>query len=311
MYDHTNVPSLDVLGTVRSLLVDQVTSEVSAALCDREVPSILLKGPSIARWLYQDGTPRPYNDCDLLIKPDRLAAAQSVLRDLGFLDEKARLGHPRLESHGWTRGRDRIDVHITLIGIGAPPPVVWETMSSMTETHHVAGADVQVLQRTALALHIALHAAQHGRDDDKPKEDLLRALRAMPLEQWRDAADLAKRLRATDAFAVGLRLVPEGRDLASRLSLPLAGSADAALRADPVPLALGFEHLASTPGVGARLALLREELFPTPAFMRWSSPVARRGRLGLAASYCWRPLKLATQAIPGFLAWRRARRQMH
>lgn len=301
--------SLDVLLTVHTLLVDQVTAEVVRALRARQVASILLKGPSIAEWLYTDGSLRSYNDCDLLVAPDRLRTAQAVLQELGFRDEIARLGHPRLESHEWVRGRDRVDLHTTLIGIGALPRIVWETLSPATVTHQVAGVDVQVLPPTALALHVVLHAAQHGPEDPKPAEDLSRAIRAVSREGWRDVAELADRLQATDAFAVGLRLLPAGRELASWLELPPARSPEAALRVNRVPLSLAFEHLATTAGFRDRMALLLRELFPTPAFMRWWSPLARRGRLGLLVAYGWRPVWLLTQAGPGFLAWRRARRE--
>ena len=85
-------------------------------------------------------------------------------------------------------------------------------------------------------------------------------------------------------------------------------SVDALLRVAHVPLAHGFEELATTRGIRAKLAVLRQELIPSAEFMRWWSPLARRGPLGLAASYVWRPLYLALKAGPGLLAWRRARR---
>lgn len=309
MQEGKNRGSLDVLLAVRTLLVDQVSAEVIAALRDRQVASILLKGPSIADWLYPDGTLRSYNDSDLLVAPEQLPAAQAVLEELGFRDTLTPLDHPRLETHEWIRGRERVDLHTTLIGIAALPRVVWTTLSAATVTRQVAGVDAQVLAPTALAVHVVLHAAQHGADEPKPAEDLSRAIRTLPREQWREVAALADRLQATDAFAVGLGLLPEGRELASWLELRPPRSADASLRVKPIPLALGFEHLATTPGVVARVSLVLHELFPTPEFMRWWSPLARRGRLGLMAAYGWRPLLLLTQAIPGFLAWRRARRE--
>jgi hypothetical protein len=301
--------SLDVLLTLHTLLVDQVSAEVIAALRARQVDSILLKGPSIAAWLYADGALRSYNDCDLLVAPEHLPAAQAVLEELGFHDEMTPLGHPRLESHDWARGRERVDLHSTLIGIGVLPRVVWRVLSATTVPRQVAGVEAQVLAPNALALHIVLHAAQHGREEPKPAEDLSRAIRAVPREQWREVAALAERLQATDAFGVGLRLLPEGRELASWLELPPPRSAEAPLRVDSVPLALAFEHLATTAGARARMSLVLRELFPTAAFMRWWSPLARRGRLGLVLTYCRRPVWLMIHAGPGFLAWRRARRE--
>ncbi len=307
--DHRALPSSDTFLAAWTLLVDRLTAELAEAFAQRGVPSILLKGPSFARWLYPDGAVRSYGDCDLLVPPDRISAAQAVLRELGFRDTSAPLAHPRLESHGWARNDDSVDLHSTLIGIRASPQVVWDTLSAMIETQQVGGADVHVLTPPARALHVALHAAQHGPDERQPLEDLRRAIDLVPGDMWFEVAALAERLEATEAFATGLRLIPSGTAVASRLGLASAASTDATLRLEPVPLALAFDHLASTPGLKARLAIVLRELFPTAAFMRWWSPLARRGPVGLLAAYCWRPLWLLARVGPGFRAWRRAQRQ--
>ena len=104
-------------------------------------------------------------------------------------------------------------------------------------------------------------------------------------------------------------LVPAGLAVASRLGLDRLTSADAALRVTRTPLASGVEHLAQTPGARGKLRVLRSELFPTASFLRWWSPVARKGgALGLAAAYVWRWVWMAWHGIPGYLAWRNARR---
>lgn len=291
-----------------ALCVDGLTAELASAFEQREIACILLKGPVIARWLYDDGSVRSYSDCDLLVAPDQLAAAQAALHELGFTDTARRLAHPRLDSHDWQRGVDHVDLHTTLIGIRASPATVWNVLSASTETTSVGGATVQMLGVHARALHVALHAAQHGRKEPKPLEDLRRACDVVPNETWIEVAMLAERLQAVEAFATGLRLDPRGAAIAARLGLASAASADATLRLEPVPLALAFEHLASTPSFRARSRIVARELFPTVAFMRWWSPLARRGVAGLAAAYCWRPLWLVAHAGPGLLAWRRARR---
>ena len=294
--------------TAWALYVDRLTAELADAFERREIACILLKGPVVARWLYDDGSVRSYSDCDLLVAPDQIPAAQRLLAELGFHDTASPLGHPRLDSHEWRRGEHRVDLHSTLIGIRASPRAVWETLSPLCETTVVGGAPVQVLNVPARALHVVLHAAQHGRAEPKPLEDLRRALEIVPESTWLDVAALARRLDAVEAFATGLRLLPQGSAVASGLGLASAASADATLRLEPVPLALGIEHLVSTPGWKSRLHIVLRELFPTAAFMRWWSPLARRGSAGLAAAYCWRPLWLLAHLVPGLLAWRRARR---
>ena len=52
-----------------ALLLDLAAARASAALRDAGIRAILLKGPVIARWLYDDGSERNYGDVDLLVAP--------------------------------------------------------------------------------------------------------------------------------------------------------------------------------------------------------------------------------------------------
>jgi hypothetical protein len=63
---------------------DLATAEAVDSLRGAGVRSIVLKGPSIARWLYGDGSPRPYVDSDLLVSAARLDAAARVLASIGY-----------------------------------------------------------------------------------------------------------------------------------------------------------------------------------------------------------------------------------
>lgn len=301
-------PSTEAMLTAWALYIDRLTAELADAFGASGITCILLKGPAIARWLYDDGSVRSYSDCDLLVSPGQVPAAQGVLRELGFRDIASPLGHPWLDSHEWQRDEHHVDLHATLIGIRASPQQVWDVLSANTETLMVGGAAVRVLGVPARALHVVLHAAQHGPREPHPLEDLRRACDVVSEQTWVEVAVLAERLQATEAFATGLRLLPAGAAIAGRLGLASARSADATLRLEPVPLALALEYLACTPGLGARLRIVMSELFPTVAFMRWWSPLARRGPIGLAAAYCWRPLWLLARLGPGLVAWRQARR---
>jgi hypothetical protein len=138
---------------------------------------------------------------------------------------------------------------------------------------------------------VDMHAAKH-RVEPTPLRDLHLALEREPFERWREAAALAERLDGMPAFASGLRLTPVGADIARRLGVAQTSSLKTALRESDVPLAEALGDLARAPGVGAKLRLAARELVPTPAFMRWWSPLARRGRLGLALAYAVRPLAL-------------------
>jgi hypothetical protein len=140
----------------------------------------------------------------------------------------------------------------------------------------------------------------------QPLDDLQRALAVAPRGAWAEARELAERLDGGAAFAAGLALTAEGRQLATELGVDAAPSVRAALRLGDVPTSEGFAELAAAPGWRSRLAILAREAVPTPSFMRWWSSLARRGRAGLLLSYPMRWGWLAYRAVPGFLAWRRA-----
>jgi hypothetical protein len=173
----------------------------------------------------------------------------------------------------------------------------------------VAGFAARALTIPGRAFHLALHAAQHGKEWGPVLDEVELAVSREGVNTWRVAAELAVSLDATAAFAAGLRLVPAGGVLAGELGLPMDKPVDVALRAGtPPPVALGFDQLARAKGLRARVAILRHKLFPPPTFMRKWSPRARDGRLGLTLAYVWRPIWLLRKAPAGFRAWREARR---
>jgi len=303
--------------------VDGVTAEVVTAMREVGIRALLLKGPSIATWLYRDGAARPYDDSDLLVAPGSYRQAGYVLRELGFRhSEYVWLRYVQ----AWLRGIDdsraalqpsSVDLHRSLNGVRAPANTVWEVLSAETDTLQVGGIDVEVLSVPARALHVALHAAQHGADVGRPLGDLARALRLADEQVWREAADLARRIDALPAFAAGLRLDPEGAGLAEHLGLPAERPPAVALRAGAQnPVAIALESLSSERSLRARVRLLLQALAPSRLYMRhWSAtrmtrwPAAlRQGPLGLGLAYLWRPIWNIGRLPKAIIALGRARR---
>jgi hypothetical protein len=160
-----------------------------------------------------------------------------------------------------------------------------------------------VLGEPARLLHVALHASHHGPSVERPVDDLRRALARAGAAAWTAAAGLARDIGAVDAFAAGLSLLPEGRERLRALGFePVPARPD-------IPLAAGFERLATAQGLAAKASLLRDELFPSPGFMRWKTPLARRSRRGLAAAYALRWVELVRHAPRGAAAARRSSRK--
>jgi hypothetical protein len=305
--------SAGLLAVGVSLRLDAVTAEVVTALRAAGIESVLLRGPAIARWLYEDTNARLYVDVDLLVPHGHIERAEEVLVALGFSDHTVEgvLAHDRpTYAHTWLRGDgSAVDLHYTLLGVRLAPERVWEALAAETEAISVHGTEARVAGSSGRALVVALHAAHHGAGVGQPLDDLARALELLPAELWEEASELAAQLEAQEAFATGLRLLEPGREVAHSLGLPPTRSTETALRAStPPPMALGFDWLATTPGMHAKAGLVARKIVPAPRFMRAWSPLARRGRAGLAAAYAWRLLWLARHAGPGFLAWHRARK---
>ena len=297
-----------------NLRVDAATAEVVEAFTAAGVQSVVLKGPSIARWLYSELDPRPYRDCDLLVAPDEAGRAGEILTGLGFERHFETETLPewwREHAGEWRREADGVfvDLHSGLPGVGVDEGTAWRALSADTETIPVSGYAAQALSVPARALHVVLHAAHHGVEWHKPMADLEHALSRVEERTWRGAAELAERLEATDALATGLRLTPAGRDLAARLGLPAGASVAATLQAGtPPPVALGIEQLARAGGTRMRAKIVWRKLVPPAGFMRKWHPLASRGRGGLLLAYLYRPIWLLRSAPAGLRAWKRARR---
>lgn len=298
----------------RSMAIDVKSAEALTTLAKAGIRTILLKGPSFARWLYEDENVRSYRDSDLLVAPDDLERAVELLGTLGFEDRSRVTPYGRaLHARPLMRDRDSasIDLHESLIGVEVSPTRLWEALSMRTEVMQVGGQEAEVLDPAARAFHVALHAAYDGPRMQTPLTDLSHAIDRLPDETWRSASDIATELRATRAFAAGLRTVPEGSVLAERLGLTQQRSARIALSASYAPpLSLGFLRLEELSTVRERGAFIWHKAFPPLSFMRASQPLARRGKLGLIAAYTLRPMWLLKRVGPGFLAWWRARKEI-
>jgi hypothetical protein len=305
-------PSVQVLA--RTMATDRVTAEVVEAFRSAGIRSILLKGPAVARWLYDEGAVRSYLDCDLLVAPQDFESAERIMVDLGFRREGLDTipGDWPKHARAWYRDDGgNVDLHRTLFGAGVPDDELWGVLSPRTERISVGGSEVETLTEPGRALVLVLHAAKDGPRVAKVRHDLGHALERVEPTVWEQASRLAGLLDASRAFAAGLRLLPAGQEVARRLDLPSEVPMEAALRrkGGAPPLAVGMEWLAAEPGFRRKAGLVTRKVFPPPAFMRAWTPLARRGPLGLAAAYVWRPFWVLWRLVPALWVRRRARRE--
>jgi hypothetical protein len=300
----------------RTWRIDAETVEILDACAAVGVEPLVLKGAALARTLYRSDESRGYFDIDLLVAPDDLPVVGRVLGDRGYRNVGELLGIDDiggyLHADMWSRfvpefGNLTVDVHRRLDGCEAPADVVWRALSARAASIAVGGGRVRALNRPGLALHLALHVAQHGPDDLKAIADLKRGLERWPVAIWRSAARLAGELRATEAFAAGLSLVSPGDELARRLDLP---SPDARLRdiAHRSKRPRGTFHLrafADARSLSERIDVIRRSLLPKRAWIVHEHRWAAMSRHRLIAAYC---LHILRAPVWAWRAWQFRRR---
>lgn len=289
-----------LLRAARALAVDAVTAQVVAAFQRAGIPSILLKGPSIARWLYPHGG-RTYGDTDLLIRHSDIPAADEVLRALGFVDlldgwsdaerEPLEVARTYVRSGGLPGA---VDLHWSLHQLpDVGPDVVWDAFEAHLGTLTVAGVEATVLDATALAMHIVLHALQHGHGAHTG-EDLRRVVAALPAEGWAQVAALAVELGVEKDLAAGLRLDPAGAVVAGDLGLADPAVEDTSAWSSSAPRgAVTLTLLGEASTLREKLRKARWVVLPSPAKARAASGVTPAPARTLAGAYAGWWAKLA------------------
>ena len=297
-------------------ILDRAAVQALAAFEAVGAGALLLKGPVLARRLYRADEQRSYLDIDILVDPDALEPARAALVRLGYNKDRVDtagidnfLGIVHAETWA-SRTGCCIDLHWQLPGCRCAPRDAWRLLYGGRGTLEIADGLAPVLGPDALALHVATHAAQGGLDDVKAIGDLARAVERWPPERWRAAASLAQALDATAAFAAGLRLLPQGADLAGELGLPGTAELEWEIRHQALRPRGTFHvrGLRAADSWATRARVVRRSLLPRPAWILAQMPWARGGRFALVAAYALHMARAPSWALRAYLFDRRARR---
>jgi hypothetical protein len=301
-------PGVRTVGT--NLRVDLVTVEVSARFEKEGIPHLLLKGPSIASWLYEPGD-RGYGDSDLLVPPDRIDEAFQTLHSMGFQAPAEGGWNAEVADGAWSRPNagPAVDLHRRIFGTHVSPQIVWDEAYRTSSSVKVLGREVSTLGITARSLHIALHAAQHASGSVlQVREDLKRALRNKEVD-WVKVLELADRWAATDAFGAGLCLLPDGEALAGSLELRRVGDIETRLRLRGAPpLARHVAEIGRLEGVAYTLRSAFRRLFPKVPYMRKRYGLATDSRIAVVFAYFRRTRSAVEQTRPSISELLRLRR---
>lgn len=278
------------------------------------IEALLLKGPALAALLYAPDERRGYSDTDLLVAAGQRGAAERVLAALGYVNADGATGVDDVggvvHAHTWTRSdQTMVDLHHWLAGAEAPPAVAWDALQARRTWIDVGGRRAAVLDRAGQAMHLAVHAAQHGPAGAKPLSELALALDRWPTGVWDSAAQLAEAIGATAAFAAGLRLLSRGAAEAARLGLSSTPELDWTIR-HRAARPRGTFHvraLADATSPRERLRIVRRSLFPGRTWIVREYPWAGKSAPRLAAAYAVHLARASAWAARAWVFRRRAR----
>lgn len=294
-------PSHPVSQAAAKLVRDAECARVVGALEAEGQEVVVLKGPSVAAWLYDPAYERAYTDIDILVDPGAVDEVERTLREKGYrrLGVELPMDRPWYARSYMGASGCPVEVHRTLPGVGVSPADAWSTLSGRTVSMEVGGRGVRVFDETARLMHVVLHAWHHAGAVAHIGEDLRRARENVRDEVWRDANRLASALKADEAFVAGLAMIPGASPV-----VDLTGTRGAL----PDPILDAARWFGDLRGFRQKVRYLAAKMFPPPDFMRTWSPMADRTRAGLALAYVGRPFWVMARGIRGFLSMRSTNR---
>lgn len=203
---------------------------------EKGIAVLPFKGPTLAAYAYGNLSLRCFNDLDLLLRPNDLAAGQELLRAEGYLPQ-LNLPPDRQAAYlrtigqaPFSRPRDAslVELHARFTPRAFHFPFDLEALQGRFESLPLQGGDVRVLSAEDLLLVLSVHGAKHLFVSLGLISDLAALLRNRPTLDLARVFDRARNLRCTRLLMLGLHL---GYDL---LQIAPPEVAERRLRADPV-----------------------------------------------------------------------------
>lgn len=149
-------------------------ARIVAALCEVDIPVMLLKGAAMAIAVDSGNGLRWMSDCDILVPTDKALPAVAALAEAGLTRPQPLDGQDLRLAHGLTlrdqrNGRDRIDVHWQPVrDVGAP---------SLAREMFAAGVSATIAGEACLVPsfpHMVFHTIVHGTEwSPQPRYDWL------------------------------------------------------------------------------------------------------------------------------------------
>jgi len=237
----------------------------SCAALDRAGIEVLaIKGPAFATLVYGSPDRREARDLDLLVRPEALDHALSVLDDLGFRPDGNGPGEVNAHLARVRRGQEHvvdlrhgarsmlIELHVSLVSDDRLFPAAglqpWENTVTVT----VAGVPIRTLSLEAAVVYAAFHGCKHVWARLFWLMDMAAAVQSGAV-RWETALTLARRVGCERHLAVALVLA---RDLLGT-PLPPAVASEPALVARAEKAASVMRSTLTAPPLTDRQAVYR------------------------------------------------------
>lgn len=276
----------------------QLLSELLAALHEKEISCLIMKGTAVAYDLYKNPAARSRGDTDLLIASADVPRAKSVLAKLGYAGGV--LGGVRAEfalQQPWTLslpdgGRHSIDLH-------------WQVMNAPSLKDLLTFADcnrdsrplprlspvARAMDRVRLLIHTCLHRAVHRNTPyfvdgtaffDSGRliwsYDIHLLAQTLENEQWSLLCGLANDMGVSRVCLEGLQAARAAiaTDIPDEVTRLLEGQAGKDRKSfyfvQSRALARAWQDIRSVPGLSAKIRYAGTRILPDPAFVRAKFP---------------------------------------
>ena len=202
---------------VLSVVIARQVQELTAALTERPLAAVIVKGPDFATRLYPNATRRYFRDVDVLTRPGDLGEVDRLMRDLGYTPAPGPLlrRRPTGQEHlWWPAGRPGalVEIHGNMLDLpGLRRRVSVDLDDLDLEPPSPGAGGLPRLTPTSMLLLAAVHVAlSHTFGRLQGLFDVCQAARgaAGPIEAHR-LADMASRTGSEKVIAAALLLARE------------------------------------------------------------------------------------------------------
>ncbi len=237
----------------RALAMVAELVHVIAAFERASIPVVAFKGPVLAQTLYGGLADREYADLDLLVPPDRAAAAQALLAGLGYRNAqgdpafvRAFLGAQRQVALERPGPGGAIDLHWAFTARALPFPLDPDEVWSRLDRATVGGHAVPTLGPEDLALLLAGHGTKEAWHHLAWIADFAWLVERHPTLDWARVFARARRRHAGDAVLLAATMAYRllGTAVPASLVGPLSGRPRVDAEADRLVAALRRGHAA-------------------------------------------------------------------